>query len=167
MTATSWERLRLTRAPSETCSNCCLCYVTGQVTHLEESAIYPPPHTQAHRYPWLTCIALIDRGRQSMPFTPREYSNSSLPDYRTFLLCHSGSVCLTEFNWIVFLPMVSITWNNFTCGCVRITIQRSPNIPCYRYSGMWQFKLCDMWPVTFCSSKIWNGVFGHEQMAWK
>lgn len=98
MTATSWERLRLTRAPSETCSNCCLCYVTGQVTHLEESAIYPPPHTQAHRCPWLTCIALIDRGRQSMPFTPREYSNSSLPDYRTFLLCHSGSVCLTELN---------------------------------------------------------------------
>lgn len=43
-------------------SNCCSCHGA----HVEESAIYPFPHTCPHRHPGLASVTGIDRG-ESMP----------------------------------------------------------------------------------------------------
>lgn len=57
-TCTNQEGQRLTGASSETRE------VTGQCNTLGESAIYPLPHTQAHRQPQLPSVTVIDRGQR-------------------------------------------------------------------------------------------------------
>lgn len=63
----------------------------GGVTHSEEIAIYPLPHSRAHRRPWLASIALISKRKINViPSTIRIQTRSVLIiEWMLFLLCHS------------------------------------------------------------------------------
>lgn len=72
--------------------------------HSEESAIHLLPHAQAHRYPWLANVTVIDGETESM----------------------------TSFSLLVFWPQMAMASSGFTLGISRRTffcwVTREPRV---------------------------------------